>query len=38
MSGPRSRMVLLIGMAVLTMGLAVWAARLPSAQAQCGGG
>ena len=38
MSGPRSRMALLIGLTVLTMGLAVWAAWPPLALAQCGGG
>jgi hypothetical protein len=38
MSGPRSRMALLIGMTVLTLGLAVWAAWPPLALAQCGGG
>ena len=33
MSGPRSRMALLIGLTVLTMGLAVWAAWPPLALA-----
>ena len=37
MSGPRSRRVLLIGMTVLTMSLAVWAAWPPSAQAPSSG-